>query len=344
MTLGRQEPALVAIAREAVAAMDGEALCEAAVAARSWPSTLRVLAVGKAAGAMARGACRALAEQNVTTSGLIITKDGHLGGFVPAGLRAIFAGHPEPDARSEAAAAALLSAVAEGGHHLGLLWRGALARLPARGVGRTLAERQGAARAVLASGEPIAAMNLVRRHLTRCSGGRPARDLHGEATVLVLSDVLGDAIADIGSGPFAPAEEDNAGALAIAQRVRGMPGAVLTHLRAGRDRDDAGPVGAGASCWARVATAIIASCDTLLDAAEVAAARHLPEVARVRLAPSGGLVPDVAARLLAELDEAAPNTLIVAGGEPTVVLPAEPGLGGRNQAPRDVLSMERIGG
>jgi hydroxypyruvate reductase len=117
----------------------------------------------------------------------------------------IAASHPTPDARGlEAAAKALKLAesLGEGDLLLTLISGGASALLPAPVAGVSLTEKQALTRALLASGAPIAAINGVRKHLSRLKGGRlaisawPARTL-----TLAVSDVPGDDPAVIGSGP-----------------------------------------------------------------------------------------------------------------------------------------------
>jgi hydroxypyruvate reductase len=164
--------------------------------------TTFVLALGKAAGAMASVA-EARAEGPL--AGLAIVPDG-----VEAALgriELVHGSHPVPDERSVAAAGRLLRLASSAGADdlvLVLLSGGAssLACLPSPGLG--LAAKQALTQALLRSGAPIGEVNCVRRHLSRIKGGRlafaaaPARLL-----TLAISDVPGDAPADIGSGPTA---------------------------------------------------------------------------------------------------------------------------------------------
>jgi glycerate 2-kinase len=147
-----------------------------------------VLAVGKAAGEMAKVAEAYYPD----AAGIAVVPHG-----VEARLERIallHAGHPIPDAAGVAAAERLLAA--RGDFVLVLLSGGAsaLACLPVDGL--TLAGKQALTAALLRAGAPIQEINCVRRHLSRIKGGRLRADL-----TLAISDVVGDAPHDIGSGP-----------------------------------------------------------------------------------------------------------------------------------------------
>src|SRR5262249_6333438 len=90
-----------------------------------------------------------------------------------------------------------------------------------------------ATRAVAAAGADIRALNAVRKHLSELKGGRLALATHAETVALVLSDVIGDDLATIGSGPLSPDPTTFAEALAVARAAPGVPATVLTALEAG---------------------------------------------------------------------------------------------------------------
>ncbi|MDO5086938.1 MAG: glycerate kinase [Comamonadaceae bacterium] len=185
-----------------------------------------VLGAGKAAGAMAH-ALEAAWPAHAPLSGLVVTRYGHVPPR-PPGLAARIdiaeAAHPVPDAAGEAAAQRLL-ALTQGltadDLALCLISGGgsALLTLPAEGL--SLADKQRINRALLASGASIHDMNTVRKHLSRIKGGRLAAAC-GPATVLTLaiSDVPGDDLAVIASGPTVPDPSTCADALAILRRHR----------------------------------------------------------------------------------------------------------------------------
>jgi glycerate 2-kinase len=192
--------ALESLWRAALTAADPYAATLAALPDPPTSGRLAVLAAGKAVARMAEAAEARFGDQ---VTGLAVAPDGY--GASLRFLEMIAASHPTPDARGlEAAAKALKLAesLGEGDLLLTLISGGASALLPAPVAGVSLTEKQALTRALLASGAPIAAINGVRKHLSRLKGGRlaisawPARTL-----TLAVSDVPGDDPAVIGSGP-----------------------------------------------------------------------------------------------------------------------------------------------
>jgi len=234
----------LALWRAGVAAVDGYAATEAALADSAAPD--RTLAVGKAAGAMARAALARF--PGVPT--LVVTKDGH-GDGLPEGVKVVEAAHPVPDARSLAAGRALRDAVAAmaPGSELLLLVSGGASALAEDPVGdKTLEDLAALNRRLLAEGLDIVAMNAERRKLSRIKGGGLLSNFRGaRARVLAISDVPGDDLGVIGSGigaaPPAPVFDYSAeivasnaiarAAAAEAARARGI--AVLAEAEALHD-------------------------------------------------------------------------------------------------------------
>ena len=178
------------------------------------PQRLFVVSVGKAAGAMARSAHHALGKR--LTSAIVIAP-----GPTPRmpRTRNFVAGHPVPDARGLRASRHVTELLAEAGHGdvvLLLLSGGASALMPAPIEGISLTEKQAVTRLLLRRGATIAEMNAVRKRLSCLKGGGFAR-LAAPARVftLALSDVPGDDVRTIGSGPTV----DDPGASALARRV-----------------------------------------------------------------------------------------------------------------------------
>ncbi len=163
------------------------------------PAHLSVVAVGKAAPRMIAPVLEAVTP----AQSLIVTHRENV--FDDLGVKVMRAGHPVPDPEGEAAANAILD-LAEGlgkdDHLLILISGGASAMLPAPAKGLTLGDKIAVTKALLASGAPIEVMNLVRQQLSRIKGGglaiaaAPAR-----VTALVLSDVIGDDLRAVASGP-----------------------------------------------------------------------------------------------------------------------------------------------
>ena len=189
------------ILREAVAAAQPGRLVREALAAERLTGRIVLLAAGKAAWAMAQAACACVPVRR----GIVITKDGHLGGALPP-LELVEAGHPVPDARAFAAARralALTQGLTAEDTVLVLLSGGASAlfELPLVPEARLREITQ----RLLRSGADIAAMNAVRKRLSAVKGGRFAQHCAPARVVSVLlSDVLGDRPDVIGSGPAVP--------------------------------------------------------------------------------------------------------------------------------------------
>jgi hydroxypyruvate reductase len=162
-----------------------------------------LLAIGKAAIPMAR-----LVEQRWPgpLTGLAVTRDG--GDEPLERIEMIAAGHPLPDARSVEAATRLLALAEDAGPNdlvLVLLSGGASALACLPGEGLSLADKARLTADLLRSGAPIGEINIVRRHLSRFKGGRLAlAAAPAPLLTLAVSDVVGDAPHDIGSGPTAP--------------------------------------------------------------------------------------------------------------------------------------------
>ncbi|MBY4595358.1 glycerate kinase [bacterium BD-1] len=199
-----------------------------------------VLGAGKAAGAMAH-AVEAAWPAGAPISGLVVTRYGHTPAR-PAGLapriEIVEASHPVPDAAGMQAAERLL-ALTEGltadDLVLCLISGGgsALLTLPVEGL--DLANKQRINQQLLASGASIHEMNTLRKHLSRIKGGRLAAAC-GNASVLTLaiSDVPGDNLSVIASGPTVADESTCAQALAVAKRYRiELPAAVTYALESG---------------------------------------------------------------------------------------------------------------
>ena len=152
--------------------------------------------------------------------GLVITRYGY--GRPCQGIKIVQAAHPVPDAAGAAATAemlALLGGLGEEDFVLALISGGASALLVAPVDGVSLAEKQAVNAALLACGAPIAQMNTVRKHLSRVKGGQLAAAAYpARVLALMISDVPGDDMAFIGSGPTVGDASTPADALAILEQ------------------------------------------------------------------------------------------------------------------------------
>jgi len=160
-----------------------------------------VIGAGKAAAAMA--AAVEAAWPDFYPEGVVVTRYGHA---VPTRtIKVMEAGHPVPDAASEAGARAVLDAVrglTEEDQVIALISGGASALLALPAPGLLLEDKQLVAKALLASGAPIGTMNRIRKALSGVKGGKLAEACApAKLVTLAISDVPGDDPAVIGSGP-----------------------------------------------------------------------------------------------------------------------------------------------
>ena len=317
------------------------------IAGRPVPREARlvVAAAGKAAAEMA-AAFEEVAGPRIAR-GWLVTRPGHADAAVAAGRLPAErwtvreAGHPVPDARSEAAARELLAlAAATGpGDVLVLLLSGgasALLACPQPGLG--LADLAGATRALLACGAAIDEVNAVRKHLVEVAGGRLARAAGaGRIEVLALSDVPGDRLDVIGSGPCVPDPTSFADALAVLERHRvgaAFPPAARAHLEAGARGERPESPKPGDPAFARVhATVLAGNRDALAAAADAARRRGLSVVTLPGALRGEARTMGRRLAALAQAVRSSRRTLLLAGGETTVTLSdvAAPGRGGRSQ-------------
>jgi glycerate 2-kinase len=209
----------------------------------------------------------------------------------------------------------------------------ALMALPAPGLG--LDDKIAAVSAVYASGASIHDLNTVRKHLSAIKGGRLAAIAPVPILTLVSSDVVGDDLATVGSGPTVPDPGTFAHACHVVASTAGwnrVSPAVRTYLEQGA----AGQV-AETPALPRPGdrAVLVAGTDALLDQA-VAAAACAGMTAKIFLRGITGDVADVARLVAAQarrIEAARPGDahVFVAGGEPTITLPEPCGIGGRAQ-------------
>lgn len=195
-----------------------------------------VVGAGKAALPMAQAMEDILGRY--LTTGWVVTKYGH--GGPTRKIRIIEAGHPLPDQAGVEGANGLLQLV----HHLTrddlllvLLSGGASALLPVPADGLTLEDKQETTSLLLRSGATIQEMNAVRKHLSNLKGGQLAAATKARTVTLILSDVIGDDLGTIGSGPTAPDATTFQDAVRILQAYRvwsKVPTSVRHHLLQGR--------------------------------------------------------------------------------------------------------------
>lgn len=307
---------LLQLLRAGLAAVDGRTCTYAALRQRVLPDKLYLVAVGKAADAMAAGAIDAIGER--LCAGLVITRHGYQDTPVYRDPRVLSleAGHPLPDEQSLAAGNALRLFLADApadAHFLFLISGGAssLVEVPVEGV--TLPELRSLNRWLLASGWAIDRVNRVRTAFSRIKGGRLLRDLDGRAAeLLLISDVPGDVPQHIGSGMLLPPEP---------QPLPELPPQFTRLLKPGAEfLPSAGKVNLQLLATNRQA------CEAVLASALARGqAAWLHET--LPAADAAGCGAAVAEFLLT-----ADPGIHIWGGETVVRLPPRPGRGGRSQA------------
>ena len=294
-----------------------------------------VAGAGKAAASMALAVERHFGRDR-DIFGKVVTRYGH--GLPCAQIEVIEAGHPVPDEAGEAAAAAILdsaSGLGEDDLLLVLVSGGgsSLLSLPVADV--PMADLRAVTRALLASGAPIQDINVVRKHLSRIQGGRLAQATRARVRAFVISDVAGDDLSAIASGPCSPDPSTYADALALLARWRiDPPASVARWLARGVAGEVAETPKPGDPLFARVDTALVASASQSLEAAArvFAQAGVEPVILGDTITGEAREVAQVMAGIAREIAQrrrpfAAPVALI-SGGECTVTVRGQ-GRGGR---------------
>ncbi|MDV7269488.1 DUF4147 domain-containing protein [Thioclava sp. A2] len=275
----------------------------------------QIVALGKAALAMTQAAREALPEAAI----LVVTNPENMPASAPDGIRVIAGDHPVPAEGSLAAGRAIietLEALTPADRLLALISGGgsALAVAPVGGV--TLADKAEVARALLGSGADIVQMNLVRQHLSRLKGGGWCAHTAAPVTALILSDVPGDDLRVIASGPTVGriGSVDEAADLCRYFDIwTKLPAAVQARL-------------SGAEAVRPTAPAQ----NVLIGGNALSVAAMLRAGAQEGPFALAGRVDNLAPRIAALLAEMASGEVLVFGGETTVALRGK-GRGGRNQ-------------
>jgi hydroxypyruvate reductase len=301
------------------------------------PGRLVVLALGKAAFPMAAAAEAVMGDAISDGLAVGVSEPPPL-----RRLRPLVAGHPVPDARGVAAAEEverLASGLGRDDVLVVLLSGGASALLPAPVAGISLAEKAALTARLMRAGASIHEMNAVRKHLSRLKGGGLARcAAPAQVVALVLSDVVGDDLGTIASGPVSPdptTYQDALDVLAARGALEVAP-AATRHLRAGARGDVPETPKAGAREFRRVTAEVIGS-NRITVAAAAREARRAGLRPLVLTTTLEGEAREVAPALVSVLREcmtsgrpARPPVCLLAGGETTVTVRGD-GRGGRNQ-------------
>ena len=306
-----------------------------------------VIGAGKATARMALAVETLLGER--ITAGLIVVKDGHT---EPLDIiDQVEASHPVPNEAGIMGAQRILDMARSADEKtlvICLISGGASALLIAPVEDVTLQDKQDTTRLLLNAGADIFELNAVRKHLSQIKGGRLARAVApAQLVTLIVSDVIGDPLDVIASGPTAPDKSTFKEAWAVIAKFglqRNLPPSVANYLRRGLAGRVPETVKEEDACMVRTRNVIVASIRQALAAAEQTAGQ-LGFSTKVISATLQGEASD-AARLLAKTarDELATmqaneRRCLLWGGE-TIVTVRGSGKGGRNQELALVFAME----
>lgn len=298
-----------------------------------------VVGAGKATAAMAQAVESLIGDR--IDDGLICVKYGHTAPLNH--VRTIEAGHPLPDTNGADAAGHIFSLAEKakaGDLFIVLISGGGSALLPLPPANVSLSEKQAVSDVLIGCGATIHEINAIRKHLSAIKGGQLAQAAAPAQTVaLILSDVVGDDLDVIASGPTVPDSStfancwDSIQRYQIAQR---LPASVTAHLQSGLAGKVPETPKPDTQNWQHVHNHIIGSnLEAILAAAKAARDKNYNTlILSSRMEGETRTVAQVhgaiAREVLANDHPVAPPACILSGGETTVTLKGD-GLGGRNQ-------------
>ena len=299
-----------------------------------------LLAIGKAALPMASALEELLGPW--LTQGHLVAPHGSLGSLSKTHIWP--AGHPEPDSAGVKAASAILEWLQREMKSEDLLVLalsgGGSALFPAPVTGISLADKQIVTRVLLRSGASIQEINTLRKHLSRSKGGRLLEAVNGaRVLMLAVSDVVGDDLSSIASGPVSPDPYTFRDCLAIIQRYNlagSLPQSVREHLERGTLGLVPETLEANDPRFERVMSLIVANNRLALEAAaeEAALLGYLPVILTSSLTgdnrEAAAFLASLAREVVAHGSPVPAPCCLLSGGECTVVVRGT-GQGGRNQ-------------
>ncbi|NJA06114.1 glycerate kinase [Methylococcaceae bacterium WWC4] len=313
---------------------------------------IHLIGFGKAACAMTDAAQEIIPHAWLAERGIVVTNYDNVD--LVKNCQVFGAGHPLPDASGLHAAKTVARRLAKaqaGELVLVMVSGGGSALLPYPAESLTLADKIATTQALLACGADIRQINCVRKHLSRLKGGGLARlaapaNLHA----LILSDVLGDDLSAIASGPTVPDDSTYADAIAILDSFgigRQIPLAVQSHLQQGAQGLHPETPKSGDPLFIRTSHALIGGNTISVEAALRRAAElgYQTQLYSTQLCGEASAVAEEwALKAKALITEIREPVALIAGGETTVTLQGS-GKGGRNQelALAFAISAERIG-
>ncbi|MBI4639054.1 MAG: glycerate kinase [Candidatus Tectomicrobia bacterium] len=300
---------------------------------------ISIIGMGKATAPMATALEGILGDD--LTSGIIIVKYGHVR---PLSKITIYeAGHPLPDEAGVQGAKKIIQLLKETGEDdlvICLISGGGSALLPAPVHGISLEEKQSMTQLLLKCGATIREINTIRKHISQVKGGRLARLVFPSTLIsLILSDVVGDSLEVIASGPTVPDRTTFADALSILKKYQiqtAISSSVLSHLEEGVRGGHEETPKEGDPIFANTQEMVIGSNIQALQAARERAEAsgfhtlilssfiegETREVSRMHTA--------IVKEILSSGNPLPPPACLLSGGETTVTVRGS-GSGGRNQ-------------
>ena len=302
-------------------------------------SRLFIVGAGKASAAMAAAMEEILKDR--ITSGCVIVKYGH--GANLSRISLVEAGHPIPDRQGQEGARQIRELCEKAGETdlvVCLISGGGSALMPEPSPGLSLADKQLTSQILLACGASIHEINTLRKHLSRVKGGHLALSAYPAQTIaLVLSDVVGDDLDIIASGPTVPDPSTFLDCLQIITKYRlkdKLPSAVNQHLDAGVAGQVMETPKVDHPAFGLADHIIIGNNLQALVAAQTQAESLGYQVVMLSSQLTGETrdVAEFHAAILKEISQsghpAKPPACLLSGGETTVTLQGK-GKGGRNQ-------------
>ena len=298
---------------------------------------LLVVAAGKGAYPMCLAAEEALGD--LISGGIAVTKYGH--GRSLGRIEIFEAAHPLPDENGAVASGKIIELLGSADEKclvLCLLSGGGSALLVAPADGLTLGDIQKSTDLLMRAGADINELNCLRKHLSKVKGGRLAEAAFPASVIsLILSDVIGDPLDIIASGPTSPDPNTFDDALTVIEKYGlacELPEKVLSHIRegaAGRLEDTPKPEN---EMFKKVNNIIVGNNRRALEAARLKAEEigYDTEITSDRVSGDASTVAEVMAEDAIRMQESLPactRSCIISGGETTVVVKGD-GRGGRN--------------
>jgi len=300
-----------------------------------------VVGGGKAGAAMAITLEQMLGER--LTEGIVNIPKGTMPEISPRKIKLVAAGHPIPDESGMEGTRRMVELVSGLGQRdlvICLISGGGSALMPLSAEGITLSQLQEVTLLLLKSGATIQEVNAVRKHLSAVKGGQLARAAYPARMVsLIISDVVGDRLDTIASGPTYPDPTTYSDALSVLKKYKlkeKVPPRIIVHLINGVKGVIPETPKVGEECFQNAYYKIIASnADALAAAAEVGRAHglnvHILTTTMQGEARQVGEYLSHVTREVYETERPIPRpALLLLGGETTVTVKGE-GIGGRNQ-------------